>query len=105
MRTSIPAALLLLAASVPAQPQWQQRTPALRNRSSAAVAYDAFRGRLVVFGGLTLDCNATQSGTYVPLADTWEWDGARWYSFVPAAAPSARSAHAMAFDSVRNRVV
>ena len=36
-------------------------------RNNAALAYDAKRARMALFGGAAL------SG--VPLGDTWEWDG------------------------------
>jgi hypothetical protein len=40
------------------------------------MAYDAARGRVVLFGGWTFD------GT--PLGDTWTWDGATWLLQAPA---------------------
>lgn len=40
-----------------------------------------------------------------PLSDTWEWDGTNWEQKAPAAAPSARQRHALAYDSARQRVV
>jgi hypothetical protein len=64
-------------------------------RTACQLAYDARRGRTVLFGGL----NATMS-----LNDTWEWDGHRWRQ-VALSGPPARFHHVMAFDAARRRVV
>jgi hypothetical protein len=40
-----------------------------------------------------------------PLGDTWEYDGANWSPVATATAPSARSNHALAYDSARGRAV
>ncbi|MEZ4368356.1 MAG: kelch repeat-containing protein [Kofleriaceae bacterium] len=37
--------------------------------------------------------------------DTWRWQDGRWTQLAPATRPSARRHHAMAYDSVRQRVV
>ncbi|MBL8723801.1 MAG: hypothetical protein JNK49_07125 [Planctomycetes bacterium] len=60
------------------------------------MAFDAARGRMVMFGG--------RSGS-VQLRDTWEWDGTRWLQRFPANAPSGRNQHAMAYDAARQCVV
>lgn len=65
-------------------------------RSGAAMAYDAARQRLVLFGG--------SSGTELRF-DTWEWNGTVWEERLPNTSPSAREGHAMAWDPVRQRVV
>jgi len=40
------------------------------------------------------------------LADTWEWDGSQWVQRTPATSPPPRwGGHAMAYDSLRGRVV
>ena len=61
-----------------------------------ALAFDASRGRLVVFGGRT------------PrdwLTGTWEWDGARWHLAADSASsPQPRGAHAMGFHPAERRV-
>jgi hypothetical protein len=41
----------------------------------------------------------------VDLGDTWVFDGTSWTQLNPATSPSPRFGHAMAFDSVRKRVV
>jgi hypothetical protein len=67
-------------------------------RSSAAMAYDIARSRIVLFGG--------SDDRDRPLQDTWEWDGQTWLNVTPAGQkPSARSRHKMAYDRVRRRMV
>ncbi len=66
-------------------------------RSDHAMAYDAKRGVIVLFGGRSAQGNA--------LGDTWEWNGERWSKPDLVAAPSARSLHAMVWDDARRVVV
>jgi hypothetical protein len=64
------------------------------------MAYDAARGRVVMFGGRDSSGNMT--------ADTWEWDGTTWTNVTPASgSPPAgyRGEDAMAYDAERGRVV
>ena len=76
---------------------WQQRTPASRPSPRAtSLAYDAARGRVVLFGG-------TDGPSF--LADTWEWDGTNWRQRTPLTTPPARAGHALAYDAQRQRVV
>lgn len=65
-------------------------------RFDAAAAYDARRGRTVLFGGIR--------GS-VPRDDTWEFDGVTWRQIPPASSPPARAEHVMAYDSIRDRIV
>lgn len=68
-------------------------------RDLTAIAYDAERGRAVLFGGG--DHNTL-------LGDTWEWDGAAntWTEMTPAGfTPRARRGHALAYDAARKRTV
>lgn len=97
-------ALLAAAAAAPAagqcvpvwtQPAELQSGPSLR--ASTAIAFDAARGQVVVFGGY----NAFLSR----LGDTWTSDGASWILRSPTTAPSARGGHSMAADTARNRVL
>lgn len=72
--------------------------PAARSRHAAA--FDPQRGRWVLFGG--------ERGSGARLQDTWEYEPAtgKWTLRSPAGArPSARSRHAMVFDSRRGRVI
>ncbi len=70
-------------------------TPAAR--LGHAAAYDAARGRVVLFGG--------NPGDGTVLGDTWEWDGVTWFRRTPASAPPARKDHKMVYDAARARVV
>ncbi|MGB3970091.1 MAG: hypothetical protein WBO45_25370 [Planctomycetota bacterium] len=90
------ASILVVAlAAVPASAQvWNQLAPATspQARWGHAMAYDAARQRVVLFGGF--------GG-----GGTWEWDGTSWTQLAPAASPSGRWGHAMAYDAARQRVV
>jgi hypothetical protein len=79
--------------------QWAERAvsgpvPALRG--FAGGAFDERRGKVVLFGGGT--------DSFVPLGDTWEWDGAAWTQ-VATTGPTARLGPGMAWDSFRQRIV
>ena len=80
-------------------PRWRQ-VPDLTARFGAAVAYDEARGRIVMFGGMPII-----SGTAISLADTWEWDGARWLPRQPRTVPPPRDGAEMAYDPVRGKVI
>ncbi len=67
------------------------------HRSRHALAFDAARGRTILFGGV--------DDLLTGLADTWEWDGATWLQRTPALSPPAREQHVMAYDPGRQRVV
>ena len=68
-------------------------------RSSHALAWDARRGKLVLFGG-------TNTAFTPPfLGDTWDWDGTDWRAVSAGVFPGARTDHAMAWDERRQRVV
>jgi len=74
--------------------QKQDTGPAAR--LGAAMAYDAARGRTLLFGG-----SALTGGVF---GDTWEWDGGEWTQ-VDDTGPDGRSGHDVAFDGGRGRVV
>jgi hypothetical protein len=100
MRTTTLALTLISAAGIltPAKAQtWTQASPATSPsaRQYQAMAYDAARGQVVLFGGL--------SG--IRLNDTWVWDGANWTQKSPSTSPSARVGHAMVYDSAHGQVV
>ena len=70
-------------------------------RKDIAMTYDSVRGAIVLFGG----SNNTQY-----LDETWEWSNQRWTLVTPTdpeadGGPSARTDHAMTYDSRRGRVV
>jgi hypothetical protein len=68
-------------------------------RAEAGMAYDARRGRVVLFGGH----RRTAEGR-IRLGDTWEWDGERWTEMA-AKGPAPRSGAAFAYDERRERIV
>jgi hypothetical protein len=73
---------------------WTQRSvPSPPPRRAAGLAYDSFRGRTVLFGGL-LPPNTKAS-------DTFE----NWTLQSPATSPPARGIHALAYDATRQRTV
>jgi hypothetical protein len=79
---------------------WTQRAvagPAAREQHS--MAYDSHRGVVVLFGGFDMFAPPPNS-----FGDTWEWDGAAWTQRATSG-PLAAGAHAMAYDSVRQRTV
>jgi len=65
-------------------------------RNAPAMAYDAARERVVLFGG---DTRATG-----PFGDTWLWDGESW-TRASASGPPARTVHALVYDAGRERTV
>jgi len=78
--------------------QWTERKPTIvpTPQYGHAMAYDAARKRVVLFGGM--------AQTKV-LAETWEWDGTAWTLMKPKTSPSARLHHRMVYDSLRKRVL
>lgn len=88
----LPALALLAGLASTLSPPQAPAAP--RGLYSTAAAFDAARGRLVVFGGYG-------SGGYS--GETWEWDGA-WHRVV-ADGPDPRNWPVMVFDSRRHRMV
>ena len=70
-------------------------------RRDASMAYDTFRGQIVLFGGQT----QISSGEMPYLNDTWLWNGTTWSQDLPSMVPSAREFVAMAYDAARSQVV
>ncbi|HMG56559.1 MAG TPA: kelch repeat-containing protein, partial [Kofleriaceae bacterium] len=66
------------------------------HRFDAALAYDAARDEVVLFGGTDLD--------RTELGDTWVFDGIAWTERV-VAGPPGRHGHVMAYDPARAQVV
>jgi hypothetical protein len=78
---------------------WTARTnnSGIAARENHAMAFDAARGRTVLFGGIA---------TGTRFRDLWEWDGSQWTQANPTGpAPSARLFHAMTYDAARGRVL
>jgi hypothetical protein len=68
-------------------------------RVNHAMTYDAARKRTVLFGG-----ERSTGAEVLHFADTWEWNGEYWTQ-VSDTGPSARSEHAMTYDTSISRVV
>lgn len=87
---------------------WTNRTPSPipkswpSDRYGPAMAYDARRGKAVLFGGGSMG-----SGSFP--RDTWEWNGDTWAnrtpSSLPASWPPGRYATSMVFDAGGGRIV
>jgi hypothetical protein len=71
--------------------------PTPRGRYDFAMAYDAARGEIVIFGG---DANEGEA-----LDDTWVLKGGVWTERHPAMSPPANYGLAMAYDPIRREVV
>jgi hypothetical protein len=71
-------------------------------RAGAAMAYDPARQRIVMFGGHTAFARGGVFLTHI--AQTWEWDGEAW-ELRSSSGPTPRSFHAMAYSTVRGRVL
>ena len=86
---------IAVAALAPAQvPAWlPQELPPIFGH---AIALDAHRERLVLFGGA--DASSDLDGT-------WERSGDRWWRCAPPVSPPPRREHALAFDSARGVMV
>jgi hypothetical protein len=71
-------------------------------RFNAASAFDAVRGKLVIYGGITSGVSPQQ------LADTWTWDGVSWTLENPPSSPSLDGSQApptMTYDQAEGRAV
>lgn len=77
---------------------WALAQPANRPPplSAPAMAWDANRQRLVLFGGWTGSAYSNQ---------TWEWDGTTWTQRLPLVSPPVRIGHRLVFDDVSQRVL
>ena len=80
-----------------AQFNWTNRANTPPSRQAGAMAYDAARNQIVLFGGYAYPGQDNN--------DTWVWDGANWIQKNPAHKPPARSAFAMAYDAQHQQVV
>ena len=65
-------------------------------RSGTAMAFDAARGEVVLFGG-------ENNNGY--LNDTWIWNGTTWTDKTTSTSPSFRIRGTMAFDAARGEIV
>lgn len=72
-------------------------------RIQAKMAFDESAGNGVLFGGRGLEDGAT--GLTHATDETWLWVRDQWLLQFPANRPTPRSAHAMVYDSRRERVL
>jgi hypothetical protein len=90
-------------------PIWTTSEHAPQRRFGYAMAYDAARGRLVLFGGKLSDTSSSSSACSASSDDsstaTWEWDGAIWHRRTPLTEPPEHKGHVMAYDAFHERVV
>jgi cysteine-rich repeat protein len=79
-------------------PVWTQLSPPTSppGRAAHSMAYDAERGRIVLFGGLVPP---------IALGDAWTWDGTTWSPVTSQRLPDPRCWAAMAYDVRRRRIV
>jgi hypothetical protein len=77
---------------------WLPSENAVWGRSEGGLVYDSVRDRVVAFGGYY---GSDYTG---PIGQTWVWDGV-WADLQTASSLYSRSDFAIAFDSVRGRVV
>ncbi|MGI8552853.1 MAG: Kelch repeat-containing protein, partial [Dehalococcoidia bacterium] len=70
-------------------------------RSSAALAYDAATGSVILFGG----CNGSVCSTSADMNDTWLWNGSTWAQQFPPVSPPPRYEASIAYDAAKQRVV
>jgi ASPM-SPD-2-Hydin domain-containing protein/galactose oxidase-like protein len=77
---------------------WTQKFPATSPppKTAHAMAYDAARGQVVLFGGFT---------NGIPSADTWVWDGTNWTQKFPVTSPPISVFVGMTYDAIRQQVV
>ncbi len=79
---------------------WEQRSSSAAQPTElrgGAMAFDAARNRITMFGG------TRRSGAQT--AELWEWDGTSWSVTVPASRPSNRTGAGLAFDAGRGCLV
>src|SRR5579859_3655059 len=95
--SAVPASVALASSS--SVLNWTEQAPATSPsaRNSAAMAYDAATGNVVLFGG------EGKSGNV--LDGTWAWDGTTWTRPAPATSPPAVWGAAMAYDAATGNVV
>jgi hypothetical protein len=88
-----------LASPAAAQVNWTLRGPVVPiSRIENAMVYDAGNQRMVTFGGYDLNFNRTN--------DVWEYNAvARTWANVTAPGPQVRQGAAMAYDTLRGRIL
>jgi hypothetical protein len=79
---------------------WTQATPLNRppGLSDAAMTYDSQRKQVILYGGSSWEWGGARP-------ETWAWNGTDWAALNTTDTPAGRSAHAMAYDPVRQQLV
>ncbi|MGD0281882.1 MAG: BACON domain-containing carbohydrate-binding protein [Dissulfurispiraceae bacterium] len=79
---------------------WLNKVPAHNpgNRAGHAMAYDAARDQIVLFGGYDYTAGAYSDST-------WIWNGMDWTQVYPQTSPSARTYHAMVYNPDSQKVL
>jgi hypothetical protein len=93
----VPASLVLiamLASSTEAGGARRLQCPPAR--TSPALAYDASKQVIVMFGG---------SDHGIAMNDTWTWDGTTWTLQAPDRSPPGRDSASMTYDAARHEIV
>jgi hypothetical protein len=92
--------LLIISPCVAQGLTWTQVCSPLSPTSGnfPAMAYDAARAQIVLFGGQNLAGNTTSN-------QTWIWNGMAWTQAFPATSPPGRGSQAMAYDAAHNQIV
>lgn len=92
-------ALVSTLSTAPSQSDWRVLSPMGHpsGRLGHAMAYDSWRDRVVLFGGL-------EPGI-VPKSDTWVFDGTSWTQLATAHSPPPRAGHTMVFDPGTGRIL
>jgi hypothetical protein len=92
--------------AMPAREWKSVSTTAIPVRRAPAMAYDAARGRTVMFGGYNLSTPPWTGGgsaSYGTRGDGFTWDGVTWAAMTSV--PTHRGFSAMTYDSARQRCV
>ncbi len=76
---------------------WRNGGAALGSRYGVFGAFDAARGRVVLFGGVDAESHPTD--------ETWEHDGEGWVQRILASQPSGRMDHSLTYDTERQTMV
>jgi hypothetical protein len=82
--------------------EWSLVTPATTTpvpRAEHAMAWDAERGEIVMYGG-RLDASDDE----ILSGETWVWDGDDWALLTPTTEPEARARHSLTFHERRRKV-
>jgi hypothetical protein len=82
---------------------WTQGPVGPPPRRGAAMAYDAKRRRVVLFGGSSSPARDATSCSC--LGDTWEWDGMGWKQVMTSPSPPALTGARLAYDPLRGELV